>query len=505
MLEALNSKTVGIYRDPEARGYDPAPPFGPAERYPEYPFEWEESSRGQGQVYAMLRGLFQRMGLDREHFGQPSWNPLGEVIRPGDRVLIKPNWVSHATVSGEPSEALVTHPSLMRAVLDYVAIALAGEGHITLGDSPLQSADFGEIRRQGGINALVDWWGARAGIPLELIDFRRSMVVAEQGDLILEKRRLPGDPSGYRAVNLGLRSYLTPLDSNWRRYRVTDYAPLEMRAHHNATQHEYLVPNSLLSSDVLINLPKLKTHRKGGLTCALKNLVGINGNKDWLPHHRAGCPAEGGDEYPERSLLKRLTARLSESLATRKPGRAYAFLWHARRLSAAMERAAGASPVREGSWYGNDTLWRMVLDLITIMLYGDKEGLLEVAPVRSHFAIVDALVAGEGEGPLNPFPRREGLLLAGANPLAVDAVAATLAGLDLRRIPMLGAGFRVALGGNSLPLAAFNWNEVEILSNEPQWDGLFLEAPERFPGRLNFRAPAGWAGHVELPDQGPQS
>jgi len=32
----------------------------------------------------------------------------------------------------------------------------------------------------------------------------------------------------------------------------------------------------------------LKLHRKAGITCALKNLIGINGNKEYLPHHRLG-------------------------------------------------------------------------------------------------------------------------------------------------------------------------------------------------------------------------
>ena len=317
--------------------------------------------------------------------------------------------------------------------------------------------------------------------------------------MIQERFTLPGDPEGYRAVNLGLRSYLTPLDSDFHRYRVTDYVPREMRGHHNANTHEYLAPNSLLGADAVINLPKLKTHRKGGITCAMKNLVGVNGNKDWLPHHRVGSPVEGGDEYPERSVLKRLVSGLSDSLAGHRPGLSYNLLWRIRRMAAALARAAGTDRIWEGSWYGNDTLWRMVLDLITVLFYGDKEGLLEVAPVRSHFAVVDAIVAGEGEGPLHAAARRSSMLLGGANPLAVDAIAATLVGLDLRKIPMIGAGFEVARGGNDLPLVAFHWNEIELASNEAQWDNLRLQDPESLPGRMDFRAARGWAGHVELP------
>ena len=66
-----------------------------------------------------------------------------------------------------------------------------------------------------------------------------------------------------------------------------------------------LVPLAVLEADVIVNLPKLKTHKKAGVTCALKNLIGINGNKEYLPHHRIGGHNLGGDCYPGGSDLKR--------------------------------------------------------------------------------------------------------------------------------------------------------------------------------------------------------
>jgi uncharacterized protein (DUF362 family) len=55
---------------------------------------------------------------------------------------------------------------------------------------------------------------------------------------------------------------------------------------HHPGVHQYLVAKEVIEADIIINLPKLKTHRKAGVTCALKNLIGINGNKEYLPHHR---------------------------------------------------------------------------------------------------------------------------------------------------------------------------------------------------------------------------
>ncbi len=73
---------------------------------------------------------------------------------------------------------------------------------------------------------------------------------------------------------------------------------------HGNGRHRYLVARDVLDADVVINLPKLKTHKKAGITCALKNLIGINGNKEYLPHHRIGGADLGGDCYPGKSRVK---------------------------------------------------------------------------------------------------------------------------------------------------------------------------------------------------------
>ena len=69
----------------------PSPPFSPGERYPEYPFQ--SIAATPNHVYALVRDCLRRLGLDPEHFGSKSWNPLGGIVRPGDNVVIKPNWV----------------------------------------------------------------------------------------------------------------------------------------------------------------------------------------------------------------------------------------------------------------------------------------------------------------------------------------------------------------------------------------------------------------------------
>ncbi len=51
---------------------------------------------------------------------------------------------------------------------------------------------------------------------------------------------------------------------------------------------------------------------KAGVTGARKNAVGINNAKEFVPHHRSVSPAQGGDEYPTSSTLKRVASALHE-------------------------------------------------------------------------------------------------------------------------------------------------------------------------------------------------
>ena len=87
-----------------------------------------------------------------------------------------------------------------------------------------------------------------------------------------------------------------------------------LKLHHNFEKNEYLIPNSILQADVFSNLPKPKTHKRAGITGAMKNLVGISGSKDWLPHHRRGSKFDGGDEYLNHNLFKEINVFLQKKI-----------------------------------------------------------------------------------------------------------------------------------------------------------------------------------------------
>lgn len=90
-----------------------------------------------------------------------------------------------------------------------------------------------------------------------------------------------------------------------------------------------------------------------------------------------------------------------------------------------------------GSWHGNDTAWRMVLDLHRILQYGDSSGALHRSRQRRHLVLVDGIVGGEGNGPLAPRPVDCGTLLFADEPALADRIAWRLMGYRPEVLPLL--------------------------------------------------------------------
>lgn len=418
----------------------------------------------------------------------PDWNPLGAVIPAGSRVVLKPNWVLHENQSGAGLECLVTHPDVLCAVLDYVL--LTRPASVIVGDAPVQSCDLSRLWKQLGIKERLDAYGRR-GHTVGLRDFRRTILSGQR----LENR---APEERYVLFDLGRESLLEPITTGHERFRVTMYNPNLLEQRHAPGRHQYLIASELLEADVVINLPKLKTHKKAGVTGALKNLVGINGNKEFLPHHRRGGGDRGGDCYQGGSWWKE---RAEDILDFSNQGPAGAGQARLNRLAELLTgvgvRMGAASNDLEGSWFGNDTVWRMCLDLQRILRYGTPGGKLEHVPQRRVFSITDAIVAGEGEGPLANTPARAGFLTASANPAAAEWVHCRLMGFDPGRIPLV----REAFGDFAYPLARFSPSSITAAT-----DGGTVPAADLEPalGRP-FAAPAGWRGHCELIPSGVSS
>src|SRR5438132_4042958 len=109
--------------------YPTRAPFHPKARYPEY--RGELASLEENLVYDAVRTALRLLGMDEAHFDTAEWNPLGSIVRPGDRVILKPNFLAegHALRRSEWLQ-VITHGSVIRAVLDYVILALKVSGAV---------------------------------------------------------------------------------------------------------------------------------------------------------------------------------------------------------------------------------------------------------------------------------------------------------------------------------------------------------------------------------------
>ena len=195
-----------------------------------------------------------------------------------------------------------------------------------------------------------------------------------------------------------------------------------------------------LSADLMIDVPKLKTHQKVGVTLALKGVVGLNCGRNWLPHRTQGTPAEGGDQFAESGMLQRAEhwiIRSMEQASLRFPTAAPSVYRVAKRVGKKVFGTTDAT-VRGGGWHGNDTIWRMVLDINRALTYGGLDGRLHDAPARKRFCVVDGIVAGDGTGPIYADAKPCGVVVAGANPVAVDVACAELMGFDHAQDPDAG-------------------------------------------------------------------
>lgn len=148
------------------------------------------------------------------------------LIRPGDRVLLKPNMLS----AKEPERAVTTHPEIITAVGEFV---LDCRGKVILGDSPA-----------GAAKNLQKYW--------------------EKTGIAQAARRLGIQPVSFE--DNGVRSFPT-------------------------AEGHISISRAALEVDVIINLPKLKTHQLVRMTGAVKNMFGaVPGFRKGDLHARAPEP-----------------------------------------------------------------------------------------------------------------------------------------------------------------------------------------------------------------------
>jgi len=412
-------------------------------------------------------------------------------VGPGDRIALKPNWVKeHDERYPGPDhwEHVVTHAAVIEAVARWAASRLQGKGSVTICDAPQTDSSFARIREYCGLDDLIARCRADfPGVEFQLLDLRPEEWRTVDG-VTVSKTKLAGDPLGDTHVRLDSASAFVGFQGEGRLYGAS-YDMAETNAKHNGKHHEYLLCRTPMDADVFINLPKLKTHKKVGVTCALKNLVGINANKNWLPHHTEGTPEHGGDQFPAATTRARLEhSWMGAAKRWLKNRPAMSRLFVPVKKAGRLVFGDTQNVVRSGNWHGNDTCWRMVLDLNKCFFFFDGAGQPRKKPLR-YLTIVDGIVAGEGNGPMSPDPKPCGVILAGTHPVAVDCVAATLMGFDWQKLRLLTNSFQM----KELNFVPFQPDNIEVVSNKPAWTGKLNQLENTFEFRPHF----GWVGAIE--------
>ncbi len=348
---------VSFRYDPDVT-YGSTPPFDPEDN-PAYDFVW---------------ATVEELGL-----GSAS-SPLEDLVAPGDTVLIKPNLVG----SGE---AVYSRPEVVRPLVD-MAIA-AGATEIYIGD--------GTAARVSGTSSIVN----ATDYP-ELI----SILSARHPGISIQFVDLNVLSDGWHWVSLGSSSSFA--GSGYTDYDLNSYSgTLYGHTYYETADPQgvnpdghalgwYAVNDRVLDADVIINVPKMKTHNLMINTLSLKNLVG----------------------FTLRSTYTEGTADCLYRIAhciTGGNGNLY--------------------------YFNNDIFWRAVCDVNKIVLYADTEGELQAAPQRKYLNVIDGIQAMERSENTNTggggLPCDRNVVLAGIDPVAVDAVASRVMGYDYHQVPVI--------------------------------------------------------------------
>jgi uncharacterized protein (DUF362 family) len=510
----LETPQISICQNFDSKGYPEIPPYHADVSYPEYPFKNQKYVDSTNTVYHTVRESLSLLGLDYENTNSPSWNPLKKIVKPDDSVVIKPNAVWDININkSESAFASITHGSVMRVIIDYVYIALDGRGKIIIADAPLMHSDFENWKKITGVQSIIDLYQKEYNFNIEVIDLRKVIAPWDHkrnyspAHLRYEPE---GDPLGYCEIDLGrLSEFSSFSEKDVQLLYGSDYDRDVTIKNHSDQHHRYSVSKTILASNVVISIPKLKVHSKVGVTLNIKGMVGTQGDKNYIPHHRIGSPSQGGDEYPDSGIMQTLLNRyrmwLINNLLARKKNifdkifipfnsiHRYSQLL-LDKLKMTNKNKKNRCHILGGSWFGNDTTWRMALDLTRIILYCDSQCKISETPKRKFFSVVDGIIAGEGEGPLSPTAKYCGVIIAGFNPIYVDASATRLIGFDPKKIKMISEGNqRIWMNVLDIP-----FDKIQINSNIPEYQSLFKDTKNTY---LKFRPPCGWIDHIEITEQ----
>lgn len=382
----------------------------------EYPYVGDPAhyDRGRNPCYGLLEEAVMLLNPDNLE------NPLSHLVRPGDTVVIKPNWCTQLIFP-----IPITHPSLVHAAAELCA--RAGAAKVRIVEAPM-TMNHGATWFYGPVFLNMKPW-------LEYLSARYPGTVFEHQD---------GNADDFVWVDLGDRSMLhdLPLDvlchdagpiTSDMFFDVADAYGVNPKVYR---QGLYAIAKSYLDADVFINFSKMKTHMWTGITIALKNFMGLNVISTV---HR--MPPEVQKAYLRRNNF----ADLRECGMRDVPH---------------FDRRFYRYELRFQYNRHNDVLWRSLADLNRIVQYCDVRGKLHEARRRRCLHLVDGVVGTDGAGPISRTRVYSRTIVAGYDPVRVDAVCSRIMSYDPRQIILVRASSEQV---TELPIGTMTDYESSVL------------------------------------------
>lgn len=492
------SVDVAVTRAEKAE-YPADAPYHPSEKFPEYPFG-ENISSAPNCVYNAVRNLFYELEYDRENYGTENWNPLGFLVEPSMNVVLKPNFVRSRHFEKKNPYSMITHPSVLRAIADFVWIALDGKGQIIIADAPQYDGNWQELLELTRLDEVENFYNSHRENSMHIFDLRNYWSRRKHFPSMLIP--LEGDLQGTVRVNLGADSAVKNVNDPKNLYGAV-YHRQELVENHTGDRQVYELSGTVMKADVVISVPKLKTHKKVGVTMNIKGLVGACTNKNLIVHYSLGSVENGGDQYPpnhftpmEERLIKTERWMYDTFLAKKSVPLEYVhrtIYWlhghFIRPFGIKVEKKKRLLDV--GNWYGNDSAWRMSADLLKVIMFADKNGEIGKTKRRKLFCVIDGIIGGENKGPLEPDPVESAVLIGSENFLAADIVGTRLMGFD----PLCVKYLKYLMNEDAYDYGVKKFSDIEIKTSVDEWRDCLNDESDRF---LNYKPYPGWIGHLEI-------
>ena len=389
-VRALQSGLSAFPKNPVAVAWDPDivdyPPTRKVERW----------FRERNPIYPLVEKAM--MLLNKEN---PE-NPLSSIIRKGDSVVIKPNWGTQYIF---PTP--VTHPSVVLPVIEYAV--KAGASRIVIAEGPMT---LYRSQKYFWGPAFINVYNLIKELKKRYPDVEFRFQDANDDQFLWVPL---GDASAFAGAysegdldHDGHTGFLRDLFFNVP--DASGYNPGKYRI------GLYAVARSFLDAVVFINIPKLKTHGWSGITAALKNKMGttLRTTSHFLPER---VMAEYG---------KRTDYALYRESPLRDVPHYKVESWNGKGFVD-----------RKLIGYQNDVLWRSLADLNRVVRYADKSGQLQSSFQRRYITVVDAILGTDRGGPVSPSTVETSAIIAGYDPVAVDAVCLRLMNWNYRHVRLV--------------------------------------------------------------------